>query len=333
MGPFLGGWLVGAVSWRAIFLLNLPLAAVVVAVAARHVPETVDPNSDGPIDVAGAVCVALVEAPTRGGASPLVVAAAVVGAAALAGFAVVQARSAHPMLPLDVFSSHQFTAANLVTLAVYAALGGMLFLLVVHLQQVLGYSPVQAGAAMFPVTVLMLSLSARAGQLAQRIGPRLPMTLGPLGTAAGLVLMTRIEAGSGYADVVLPAVVVFGLGLSLTVAPLTATVLAAVRAEHAGVASGVNNAVARVAGLLAIAVLPVVAGLSGGDYHDPLLFTDGFRLAATVAAALAATGGALAWLTIRNDLPLDQERSTDRHCGIGAPPLREVVPSPVGRDR
>ena len=205
------------------------------------------------------------------------------------------------MLPLDIFHSRQFTGANLVTFAVYAALGGAMFLLGLQLQQVLGYSPLEAGAAMFPVTLLMLALSARAGDLSSRIGPRLPMTVGPFGVAVGLALMTQIEAGVGYVTTVLPAVVVFGLGLALTVAPLTTTVLAAADDRHAGIASGVNNAVARVAGLLAIAILPVAAGISGDDYLDPVAFSAGFQTAVGLAAGLAALGGVLAWLTIRND--------------------------------
>ncbi|MGI8758797.1 MAG: MFS transporter [Acidimicrobiales bacterium] len=329
-GPFLGGWLVGAVSWRAVFLLNLPVAAVVVAVAVRHVPETLDPDRGPGLDLAGAAAgvvglagatYALVEAPVRG-AGAAVVAAAAVGLAGLLAFVAVEARTRQPMLPLGMFSSRQFTGANLVTLALYAALSGTLFLLVIHLQQVLGYAPVEAGAALVPVTVLMLVLSPRAGRLAQRIGPRLPMTLGPLGTAIGLVLMTRIDAGASYLGTVFPAVVVLGLGLALTVAPLTATVLAAVETGRAGVASGVNNAVARLAGLLAVVLLPVVAGLDGDDYQDPAAFAAGFRLAMLVAAGLAATGGLVAWCSVRNDLLADGEEIDDFHCALDAPPLR-----------
>ncbi len=205
---------------------------------------------------------ALIEAPDPGRRAA-VLATAVVGVLGLAAFVVVERRSAHPMLPLGIFSSRQFTAANLVTFVVYAALGGALFLLAVDLQQALRFSPMAAGAALFPVTVIMLLFSARAGALAQRIGPRWPMTIGPVIVTAGLLLMRRISPGGHYASVILPAVVVFGAGLALTVAPLTATVLAAADERHAGVASGVNNAVARAASLLAVAVLPAVAGLTG----------------------------------------------------------------------
>ena len=337
IGPLAGGYLVDALSWRAIFLLNLPVAAAAALVALRHVPETVDVTVDAHIDVAGgALCAfglagvtfALIEATSRGSVDAGVASAAVAGLAALGAFVAVEAQGRHPMLPLDIFSSHQFTGANLVTFAVYAALSGVFFMLVVFLQTVLKYSPLAAGASMLPVTLLMLALSARAGALAQRIGPRLPMTAGPLVIAGGIFAMTRIGPGDHYATAVLPAVVVFGLGLTLTVAPLTATVLAAADARHAGVASGVNNAVARAAGLLAVAVLPLAAGLGGSDFRDPGAFTHGFHVAATVAASLAAVGGVLAWLTIRDvDMTPVAAELTRTHCSIHAPPLR---PAPAG---
>jgi EmrB/QacA subfamily drug resistance transporter len=339
VGPFAGGWLVDALSWRYIFLLNLPLAALVVVVALRHVPESRNPQTAQRLDAAGAVLgaaglagvtYALIEAPARGGGSPLIVAAAAVGVLGLVGFVLVERRSRHPMLPVEIFASRQFTGANLVTVAVYAALGGVFFLLVVHLQQVLGYSALAAGSAMFPVTVIMLALSARAGELATRIGPRLPMTLGPFVVSVGLLLMTRIVAGSAYLSTVLPAALVFGLGLALTVAPLTATVLAAAPERHAGVASGVNNAVARAAGLLAVAILPLLAGLGGGAYRDPRVFAAGFRTAVVIAAGLCALGGVIAWLTIRDDVLVGVEpqpatgpaRRPQHSCPLDAPPLR-----------
>ncbi len=204
------------------------------------------------------------------------------------------------MLPLSIFSSRQFTVANGVTFAVYAALGGVLFLLAVDLQQVLGYSALAAGAAMLPITIIMLLLSSRAGALSQRIGPRLPMTAGPLIIAGGLLMMGRIGPGSDYVTDVLPAVVVFALGLALTVAPLTTTVLAAVDARHAGLASGVNNAVARVAGLLAVALLPALAGLTGSAYREPVRFSDGFHTAALIGAGLCVVGGLAAAVGITN---------------------------------
>ncbi|MGH8905084.1 MAG: MFS transporter [Egibacteraceae bacterium] len=338
IGPLLGGLLIDAVSWRAIFLVNLPLAAVVVAVAVRHVPESRDASVAGrPLDIAGAVLAALglagvtytlIEAPQRGWSAPVILLAAAVGLAGLGGFVAVERRGAHPMLPLDIFCSRQFAAANAVTFAVYGALGATFFLLVVALQQVVGYSPLQAGAATLPVTVLMMTLSARAGQLAQRIGPRVPMTVGPLLLAGGLLLMSRIGAGSAYLPGVLPALSLFGLGLATTVAPLTATVMAAADVEHAGIASGVNNAVARAAGLIAVAVVPVLAGLTGAAYQNPQAFAAGFRMAMLITAGLAMAGAAIAWLTIRSDLAGHAEIQAThrpwRHCALDGPPLRST---------
>jgi hypothetical protein len=244
---------------------------------------------------------ALIESGERGATGATLIPGAI-GLAALAGFVTVERRSRHPMLPLEIWRSRQFTAANLVTFVVYASLGITFFLLSVDLQQVLGYSPMQAGLATLPVTILMLALSARAGLLAERIGPRLPMTVGPLGVAAGLVLLSRVLEGATYLGTVLPGVIVFGLGLTLTVAPLTATVLAAASARYAGIASGVNNAISRGAGLLAIAVIPGVAGLTGDAYRDPAAFASGFHTAMLISATLAAAGGALAWVFIRNEV-------------------------------
>jgi EmrB/QacA subfamily drug resistance transporter len=337
-GPLAGGYLVDAVSWRLIFLLNLPLAAVAAVVAVRHVPETTDPTVDRHVDALGAalgalglagITFTLIEGATRGFGDPTVVFAALAGVAAIVGFGVAEARERHPMLPLAVFSSRQFTGANLVTFAVYGALGGVLFLLVVFLQTVLRYSPLQAGASLLPVTVLMLALSARAGALAQRIGPRLLMSVGPLVVALGMVGMARLGPGDRYATAVLPAVAVFGLGLACTVAPLTATVLAAVDVRHAGIASGVNNSVARVASLLAVAALPLAAGLRGADFGDPTSFARGFRVAALLGGGLAGAGGLLAWLTIRNDRgPLaDPAPASASHCALDAPPLRPATSS------
>jgi EmrB/QacA subfamily drug resistance transporter len=335
LGPLLGGYLVDAVSWRAIFLINLPLGIFVMAMAARHVPETRDPTASGRLDVGGAALVglglagttyALIEAPGKG-AGPAILVTAIGGVVALVAFLLHERRTANPMMPLGIFSSRQFSAANLVTFVVYAALGGVFFLLVAFLQISLGYSPIAAGAASLPLTALMLLLSARSGALAQRIGARVPLTIGPLVIAVGLLLMTRIEPGDSYVTSVLPAIVVFGLGLTLVVAPVTATVLAAADARHSGIASGINNAVSRVAGLLAVAVLPIVAGLTGDKFYDPAAMTDGFHMAMVACAGLAAAGGILAWLTISSDV-LEAEPdataglSTDLSCPIAGSALR-----------
>jgi len=339
-GPLLGGYLIGAISWRAIFLINLPIGAAVAWAATRHVPETRDPvAAGGRLDIQGAVLAALglagttyalIEAPGQG-ASPAILVTAVGGVLALVAFFVGEHRSANPMLPLEIFRSRQFSAANGVTFVVYAALGGFFFLLVSFLQVSLGYTPIEAGSASLPVTLLMLLFSARAGALAQRIGARLPLTLGPLIIALGLLWMSRIEPGDSYLTAILPPILVFGAGLTLVVAPVTATVLAAADARHSGIASGVNNAVARVAGLLAVAVLPAAAGLTGDSFYEPAAMTDGFQMAMVVCAVLAAAGGVLAWLTISAEVlhaepeeggDTPERLGEDFSCGVGAPPLR-----------
>lgn len=312
IGPFLGGWLIDSVSWRLAFFVNLPFAAVV-AIAARHVPETRSPTEEH-LDLQGALAASaglalltfgLIESSTPG---------FVAGAALLAGFLLVELRSAHPMMPLGIFRNRQFSGANATTLAVYAALSGAFFLLTVELQTALGYSALEAGSALLPVTLLMLALSARVGELAQRIGPRLPMAIGPLGVAAGLLLWTRVDAGSSYVGAVLPGAIVFGLGLSLTVAPLTATIMAAADEEHLGVASGVNNAVARVAGLLAVALLPTLVGLDTAGAGSAL--DAGVDDAMVVSAALAVLGGVIALLTVRTVTKVDVATQPALHpCG------------------
>jgi EmrB/QacA subfamily drug resistance transporter len=311
IAPFVGGWLIAVGSWRLIFVINLPLAAAVIVVALRHVPETRDPSAERGIDVAGAaltvaglaaVTWALIEAGERG-ATAGVLSAGAVGLVSLVVFVAMERRIARPMLPLEIFQSRQFTAANVVTFIVYASLSIMFFLLVIQLQQVLRYSPLQAGAATLPVTALMLALSSRAGRLVDRTGPRLPMTVGPLGIAAGLALLSRVQAEATYVGTVLPGLLVFGLGLSLTVAPLTATVLAAAPTRHAGIASAVNNAISRGAGLVAVALIPGLVGLTGDAYHDADLFARGFLSAMRMSAVLAAAGGLSAWVLIRNQPP------------------------------
>ncbi len=316
VGPFLGGWLVDAWSWRAIFLLNLPIALFVVAVADRHVPETRDPERAGRVDAPGALLIALtlgglswglIAAGDRGFGDPVVLGALVAGVAGAAALVAVERRRADPMVPPELFSSRQFVGANLVTIIVYAALGGVFFLLVVTLQEVLGYSAVEAGAATLPITLLMLAFSARSGQLAQRIGPRVQMTFGPVIVAIGMLLLSRIDAGAGYLTTVLPAVIVVGIGLTTTVAPLTSTALGAVEDRHAGVASGVNTTVARAAQLAAVAALPIAVGLTGDAYRDPAQLSDGFSQAMMITAVLAAVGGALAFTLIRNPVQAVRE--------------------------
>ena len=320
IGPVIGGLLVGAApwGWRLAFLINLPLAAAVVLVSARHVPETRDETARGRLDVVGALCAALglglliyglTEGPQQHWPTAAI-GALIGGVALLVAFIVNEARVRDPMMPLDLFRSRQFSAANVVTLVVYAALAGAFFLLPVQLQVASGFSPVAAGSALLPVTVIMLALSARMGRLAQRIGPRRPMTIGPMVAAGGLALLARVGVDSSYLGAVLPAVIVFAFGLSATVAPLTATVLAAAPERQVGVASAVNNDIARTAALLAVAVLPGLAGITETSYSNPQLLSTGFHHAVLIAAGLCALGGMLAWLLIRDDVLSPRLRST-----------------------
>jgi EmrB/QacA subfamily drug resistance transporter len=347
IGPVVGGWLVQAAGWRWVFLLNLPLAAAVVAVCARHVPESRNTDAQGRFDVAGAVLAALslggityalIEAPEHAHHPAGVIAAGLIGVLAAAAFLLVEhrrtaaaagARDPHrvaPMMPLDVFASRQFSVINFITFLVYGAFGGLLFLLVLQLQVVSGFSPVEAGSALLPVTVLMLLLSARAGGLAQRVGPRWLMTVGIAGCAVGMALMGRIGPHASYVADVLPAVSIFGLGLSLTVAPLTATVLASADVRHAGVASGVNNAVARAAGLVAVAAIPAAVGLGAASYHQPAHFNHGFDLATMACALVLLIAAVLTAALVDNNVlrPVDHEAVEPEcrtSCTVGAPPL------------
>jgi EmrB/QacA subfamily drug resistance transporter len=335
VGPFLGGWLVEW-NWRAVFLINLPLAAVIVAIALRHVPESRDPDSAPGLDVTGTVlAVAGLGALTYGltglgerGSDPLLLGAVAVGVLALVAFVVVERRSAHPLVPPALFANVTFSAANAATMLIYGALGAVFLLLVLQLQTVAGFSPLAAGTALLPVTAVMLVSSARAGALAGRIGPRLPMTVGPLVSAAGVLLLLRVDETTTWLVDVLPAMVIFGAGLALTVAPLTATVLDAAPDRYAGSASGVNNAVARAAGLLAVAVVPGLAGISGDDYTDPAAFGAGFRMAMLIGAGLLVAAAAVAFVLIRRPPAAPEAAPPQRvrveeclYCPVTGPPL------------
>jgi EmrB/QacA subfamily drug resistance transporter len=309
VGPFLGGALVDAASWRLVFLVNVPVAVAVVGVSLRHVPESRDPGPHGRFDVAGAALAALAlgavtYALIRAGEDPRAADVAVSGALGVlagAGFLLRERRARDPLLPPRLFADRQFTGANAVTLAVYGAMGGLQLLLVLQLQNGLGYDATEAGAALLPSIAVITLLSPRAGALAARIGPRVPMTVGPLVTAAGAGWLSRVDGRQPYAVDVLPGSLLQGLGMALTVAPLTATVLAAAPDALVGVASGVNNAVARAGQLLAVAALPVAVGVAGRDYTRAGAFAAGYREALLVCAALYAIGGIVAWLTIRSD--------------------------------
>ncbi|MEV6121681.1 MFS transporter [Streptomyces sp. SID8352] len=335
LGPFLGGWLIDGPGWRWIFLINVPIAVAVVATALFFVPESRDPSAAGrPFDTLGAclaavalggVSYALISA-TPGGSAVRVAVPAVVAVAAGAAFLTVERRSANPMMPLSLFSSRLFSATNGMTLYLYAAIGGILFLLPVQLQIALGYDALQAGLATLPITLLMLLLSARAGALAKRVGPAPPLIAGPLVAAGGALLLLRVGPRSAYLPDILPPVVVMGLGMSLFVAPLTATVLASVDSGHAGLASGVNNTAARVAQLLIVAALPLLVGLSGDAYTSGAAVDRSFHRAAVVTAVLFLAASVTAVVFVRPrrvrrrvvEAPSPLCRS---HLSLNCPPL------------
>jgi predicted MFS family arabinose efflux permease len=279
-GPLIGGYLISAASWRWIFFINIPIAAVVVALGARHVPESRDPGATGRLDYAGAlaavvfltgVTFAFIEAPALGWASPAV------------------------------------------------------------LQVVSGYSPLASGLALLPLTIIMLALSARSGQLAARIGPRLQLSVGPVVVGAGLAMLTFAVSGAGYAAHVLPAIVVFGLGIAITVAPLTSVAMSSAPAQHAGIASAVNNDLSRFGGLLAVAILPALAGITGQAYLHPDALAAGFKIAVLISGGLCAAAGLLAAVTITNPRREPQPADTPGyclHCALDALPLRAALGGP-----
>jgi EmrB/QacA subfamily drug resistance transporter len=294
IGPLLGGWLIEVWSWRLVFLINLPVAVIVVALCARHVPETRDLHATKRFDFKGAGLGAIGLAGVTYGLIESAWMVGLAGIALLAAFVIAEIRERDAMLPPGLFASKTFSNANALTLVVYGALSGLLFLLVLQLQISVGFTPLQAGLATLPVPVTMLALSSRSGALAARIGPRPQLILGPILCAVGALLLTPVGSGSSYPLNILPGITVFSLGLTTMVAPLTATVLAAVSDSNAGIASGVNNAVARTASLLTVAALPILVGLSGEDYRDPVTLTDGYRLAMLMCAGLLVAGALVA---------------------------------------
>ena len=345
IGPLVGGQLVDVASWRWIFGLNVPLVLVTLFLVARVVPERRTGREDTPIDVAGALqCAAglaaltfgLVHAPEAGLASPLVLGSLVAAVALLVAFVLHERRTEYPMLKLELFRIHNFAIGNLQTLSMYAGLSLLFFFLVIFLQQGAGYSAVAAGTASVPVTLVMFALSSRFGALADRYGPRFFMGVGPLVAAAGLALMTTVGADVKYFTGLLPPLLVFSLGLSMTVAPLTATVLAAADEDNAGTASGINNAIARTAGLLGIALVgAIVAGRYGAEADTSV---DAFHLAMGISAVLVALGGLAALIGIRNPerevaaegCPGGQLAGSPREVSVGAAVPAAAAPAGGG---
>ncbi|MEU0088652.1 MFS transporter [Streptomyces sp. NPDC006274] len=323
VGPFVGGWLVDGPGWRWVFLLNVPLALLCVPVALRHVPESRDPRATGRFDVLGALLCAVALGLVTYALIDATVWAGLLGVVTAVAFVLRERRTPEPMLPLSIFASRRFTAVNVVTLCVYAAFGGFFFLIVLQLQVVADYSALAAGTALLPTTVLMLLLSARAGALGDRIGPRIPLTVGPLLCAAGMMLALRIGEDSSYVADVLPALTVMGLGMVTLVAPLTATVLASVETGRAGIASGINNAAARAAGLIAVAALPLLAGMGPESYRSAAEFGETFRRAIPMCAGVLVAGALIAWRTVR--VPSAEAEfchpECKVNCGVAAPPL------------
>lgn len=302
IAPFLGGWLAD-VSWRLVFLINLPLAAVIIRIGLRHMPESHDESATRRrLDLRGATLVVIMLAALTWGLtaaghgwSPVVIGALLLGCLAGLAFVAVERRVRDPLVRLDLFADRVFAVTNIVTLFMYGALSLYFLLVVLQLQLVTGWSPLAAGLAGLPVTILMLLLSARFGALSERLGPRPLMTVGTLLAAGGFLLGLRIGAEANYFTDVLPAAALLGLGLSVAVAPLTAAALGAAPAELAGAASGINNAIARSAGLLAVAVVPVVAGLSTVRPGDRAGFAAGYGPAMIIGAGLLVVAAVASW--------------------------------------
>lgn len=313
LGPVLGGFLVEHASWRWVFFLNIPLAVAVLAILYTHVPESRDTTVTGKIDLAGAALATvglgglvygLVDSSSRGFGDPLIIGSLVVGALSLALFIFVEARNSHPMMPLNLFHSSTFSGANVLTLLLYGALGGALFFLPFNLLQVQGYSPTAAGSAFLPFVILMFGLSRWSGGLVPKYGARLPLVVGPLIAAVGFVLFALPGIGGTYWTTFFPAIIVLGLGMAVTVAPLTTAVMGAVDARHSGVASGINNAVSRTAGLVAIAALGIVAfGVFSSSLDSRLARVE---LPAQARQALDSERTKLAGMTVPQGLSAEQ---------------------------
>ena len=327
IGPFIGGWLVDGPGWRWAFLINVPIAVVVVA-CSRAVPESRDPHAAKGFDLVGAglgivtlgaATWSLTEGGPRGWTDPAVLLTGVIAVGAAAAFVWRMMHAHDPLVPPRLFRSRNFTVTNLETVLLYAALGVSFFLVVYQLQVAAGWSALRAGSALIPATLLMFLFSARSGALAQRIGPRLQLTVGPLFTGAGLLLLSRIGSDPSWVSDVLPGAVVFGVGLTTFVAPLTATVMGSVDADHVSIASGVNNAIARTASLAAVAVIPAVSGLSVATGAAEV--TSAYRESLVIAAVVAMLASPLGFLGLGAHARTGRS-SRRRYCSVDGPPLQ-----------
>ena len=318
IGPFAGGWLVDALSWRWVFSAVIVFALAAAAILVRHISSGESKQSgkasthSGRIDYLGAalgtlalagIVGALMAGPELGLASWRIIETGVGGVACMAAFLVLEQRVSHPILPLAIFRSRQFSGVNAATFLIYAALSGLFFLLMPQLQSNLHYSALLAGAALTPANVIMLIISPIVGRASARTGARVPMTVGAVIAAGGMLLFARVQPGASYLGTVLPATIVFGLGLAILVAPLTSAVLSAVKESDTGIASGINNAVARLAGLIATAALPLAAGLGGSAKLEGAAYAAGYARAMLISAGLCAAGAVVALVTVRNDHP------------------------------
>jgi EmrB/QacA subfamily drug resistance transporter len=318
IGPLAGGWIVDAASWRWVFACIAPVAVAAALLALGGAEESRRrASADKHIDYFGAALIVtglgaltagLIDGPTRGFGSPLILALLVAGIVLLISFGVWEHRTKRPLLPPELFHSVAFSGANAATLLIYAGLSGVILLLVLQLQGNLKYSALESGGALLPTNAFMLMLSPLAGRVAHRYGARAPMAIGAIVAAIGMVLFSRVVPGASYVKVVLPAVIVFGLGLSSLVAPLTAAVLAAAPDDQAGTASGVNNAAARLAGLMSAAALPAAAGLGGLERLSGLRLTQGFARAMWICAGLCVVAAVVTWLTVREEKGRPDER-------------------------
>jgi EmrB/QacA subfamily drug resistance transporter len=337
IGPFLGGILVDGPGWRWAFLISLPLLAAAL-VAARAVPEVAPARATAPFDIVGATLAvltlapltwALTEGPSRGWGSSAIVVPLVVSVVAAGAFVRRQSHAPEPLVPQSLFRSRDFTVLNLATFVLYAALGAEFFLVVYQLQVSAGWDALAAGSALLPATLLMLLGSTRSGALATRIGPRPQLVVGPVLVALGSLLLAGIGPDASWLTDVAPGAVLFGLGLTAFVAPLTASVMGSVEPDRVSTGSGVNNAVARTGGLIAVAFVPAVSGLTGAV--GPEATTDAYRTAMIVVAGLALAAAAVSAVGLRT--PRQRRSAREVICPVDGTPLQPdpVACPPVGR--